>query len=182
MASQITSLTIVCLLNRVFSHRSQKTLKFRVTGLCVGNSPVTSEFPAQMAINAENVSIWWRHHAICMFSRRPMQWRRIARKTREPQHTYVHWFEGRMGRNELHRLKMSRYFMCWEWTGFGWVSHSPCFSSAARHKRKVSHSRAACSANWARLGSSFSNSIGWMTSGMGQGLKWQKPWTHWGRD
>ena len=25
--------------------------------------PVTSEFPAQRASNAENVSIWWRHHA-----------------------------------------------------------------------------------------------------------------------
>ena len=25
--------------------------------------PVTGEFPAQMASNAENVSIWWRHHA-----------------------------------------------------------------------------------------------------------------------
>ena len=26
------------------------------------NSPVTGEFPTQMACNAENVSIWWRHH------------------------------------------------------------------------------------------------------------------------
>ena len=34
----------------------------RVTGLCAGNSPVTGEFPAHMASNAENVSIWWRHH------------------------------------------------------------------------------------------------------------------------
>ena len=30
--------------------------------LCVGNSPVTGEFPAQMTSNVENVSIWWRHH------------------------------------------------------------------------------------------------------------------------
>ena len=30
----------------------------------VGNSPATGEFPAQMASNAENVSIWWRHHVI----------------------------------------------------------------------------------------------------------------------
>ena len=29
-----------------------------------GNSPVTGEFPAQRASNAENVSIWLRHHAI----------------------------------------------------------------------------------------------------------------------
>ena len=28
----------------------------------MGNSPGTGEFPAQMASNAENVSIWWRHH------------------------------------------------------------------------------------------------------------------------
>ena len=52
-----------CLLNRLFRRRSKKTSKLRVTGLCAGNSPVTGEFPAQMASNAENVSIWWRHHA-----------------------------------------------------------------------------------------------------------------------
>ena len=51
-----------CLLNRLFGHRSKKTPELRVTGLCAGNSPGTGEFPAQMASNAENVSIWWRHH------------------------------------------------------------------------------------------------------------------------
>ena len=53
-----------CLLNRLLRHRSKKTSKLRVTGLCAGNSPATAEFPAQMASNAENVSIWWRHHDI----------------------------------------------------------------------------------------------------------------------
>ena len=53
-----------CLLNRSFRLRSKKTSKLRVTGLCVGNSQVTGEFPAQMASNAENVSIWWRHHRL----------------------------------------------------------------------------------------------------------------------
>ena len=53
-----------CLLNRLFGRRSKKTSKPRVTGLCEGNSPVTGEFPAQRASNAENVSIWWRHHEI----------------------------------------------------------------------------------------------------------------------
>ena len=43
-----------CLLNRLFKHRSKKTLKLRVTGLCEGNSPVTDEFPAQRPSNAEN--------------------------------------------------------------------------------------------------------------------------------
>ena len=52
-----------CLPNRVFRRRSKNTSKLRVTGLCDGNSPVTGEFPAQRASNAENVSIWWwRHH------------------------------------------------------------------------------------------------------------------------
>ena len=49
------------LLNCLFGRKSKKTSKLRVTGLCEGNSPVTGEFPAQMASNAENVSIWWRH-------------------------------------------------------------------------------------------------------------------------
>ena len=53
-----------CLLNRLFRRRSKKTLKLRVIGLCVGNSPRTCEFPALMASNAEKVSIWWRHHAM----------------------------------------------------------------------------------------------------------------------
>ena len=54
MVHQITSLNAL----------SKKTSKPRVTGLCVGNSPVTGEFPAQRVSNAENVSIWWHHHAL----------------------------------------------------------------------------------------------------------------------
>ena len=50
------------LLNRSFRRSSKKTSKLRVTGLCAGNSPGTGQFPAQMASNAENVSIWCRHH------------------------------------------------------------------------------------------------------------------------
>ena len=49
-----------CLLNYLFRLRSKKTSK--LTGLCVGNSPVTGEFSAHRANNAENASIWWRHH------------------------------------------------------------------------------------------------------------------------
>ena len=51
------------LLNRLFRTRSKKTSKLRVTGLCAGNSPVTSEFPHKWPVNAENNSIWWHHHA-----------------------------------------------------------------------------------------------------------------------
>ena len=56
-----------CLLNRLFRRRSKKTSKLRVTGLCAGNSPGTDEFPEQMASNAENVSIWWRHHVLSLY-------------------------------------------------------------------------------------------------------------------
>ena len=51
------------LLNHLFRLRAKKTSKLRITGLCGGNSPMTVEFPTQKANNAENVSIWWRHHA-----------------------------------------------------------------------------------------------------------------------
>ena len=46
-----------CLHNHLFRRRSKKTSKLRITGLCDGNSPVTSEFATQRASNAENVSI-----------------------------------------------------------------------------------------------------------------------------
>ena len=57
--SQITSLTIIY--STVYSgagqtkHQSSASLAF-VRGI--------GEFPAQMASNAENASIWWRHHGL----------------------------------------------------------------------------------------------------------------------
>ena len=39
-----------CLLKRLFGSRSKKTPKFRLTGLCAGNSPFTGEIPAQRAV------------------------------------------------------------------------------------------------------------------------------------
>ena len=57
IASPINILTMVY--STVYSDADKKTIKLRVTGLCAGNSPGASEC---MASNAENVSIWWRHH------------------------------------------------------------------------------------------------------------------------
>ena len=58
IASQITSLTIV------YSTVIQAEIKENIKAL--HHWPLwgqfTDEFPAQMASNAENVSIWWRHH------------------------------------------------------------------------------------------------------------------------
>ena len=56
----------VCLLNRLFRRRSKKTSKApRHWPLC-GEFTGTGEFPAQRASNAENVSIWWRHHVFAI--------------------------------------------------------------------------------------------------------------------
>ena len=53
-----------CLFSRYSRRKSKKTSKLRVTDLCKGNSPVTGEFHAQRASNAENVSTRWRHHDV----------------------------------------------------------------------------------------------------------------------
>ena len=57
VASQITSLTIVYATRYSDAdqrkHQSSASLAF-----------VTDEIPAQMASNAENVSIWWRHYGL----------------------------------------------------------------------------------------------------------------------
>ena len=68
IASQITSHTIVY--PAFYSgadkrkHQSSAPLAF------VRGTHRAGEFPTQMASNAENVSIWWRHHvapeAVCM--------------------------------------------------------------------------------------------------------------------
>ena len=63
VASQITSLTTVY--STVYSGADKKNPKLRFTGLCEGNSPVTGQFPPQRTSDAENVSIWWRHH-VCL--------------------------------------------------------------------------------------------------------------------
>ena len=44
-----------CFLNRLFRRRSKKAPR---------HWPLWGEFTAQMASYAENVSIWWRHHAV----------------------------------------------------------------------------------------------------------------------
>ena len=76
-----------CLLNRLFGRRSKKTSNLRVTGLCAGNSPVTGEFPAQMASNAENVSIWWRHHDLARNKALPcLRWK----NSYDQSHRHIH--------------------------------------------------------------------------------------------
>ena len=47
--------------NQLNKHDGDITTPF-LQADCPVNRPGTGEFPAQMASNAENVSIWWRHH------------------------------------------------------------------------------------------------------------------------
>ena len=50
-----------CLLSRLFRHRSKKTSKLHVTGVCERNSPVMGEFLSQRASNTKNISICLLH-------------------------------------------------------------------------------------------------------------------------
>ena len=125
-------------LNRLFRRRSKKTSQFRDTGLCVGNSPVTSEFPTQRTSYAENVSIWWRHHDL--YHHGPgmvylLTWRQI----------YLHSLKGhRDDRDGVSTSPASRLFtqsfiqaqikenikdpshwpLCGEFTGDRWIPHT----------------------------------------------------------
>ena len=60
IASQITSLAIVY--STIYSGWDQRKHQSSALLALVGGIHRTGEFPAQMASNAENVSIWWRHH------------------------------------------------------------------------------------------------------------------------
>ena len=61
IASQITSLTIVY--STIYSGADQSKHQSSASLAFVWGIHRAGEFPAQMASNAENVPIWWRHHA-----------------------------------------------------------------------------------------------------------------------
>ena len=64
MSAMASQLTIVYSSVYPGADHMRRKKKLRVAGLCEGDPPVTEEFPAQRASNAENVSIWWRHHEL----------------------------------------------------------------------------------------------------------------------
>ena len=67
--------------------QAQGTSKLRVTGLCEGNSPKTGRFPSQRTSNAENITIWWRHHVFSYGWSRP-----VANHNKTQQHEYFFFF------------------------------------------------------------------------------------------
>ena len=60
MTYQITSLTVVYSI--VYSGAGQSKHQSSASLAFVRGIHRTGEFPAQRTSNAENVSIWWRHH------------------------------------------------------------------------------------------------------------------------
>ena len=99
-----------CLRNRLFRRRSKKTSKLRLTGLCVGKSPGTDEFPAQMASYAENVSIWWRHHGMFMVV---IHYNDITWVTRRPKSSVTRLFFHRLVQANNDSIKTMQWFL-WE--------------------------------------------------------------------
>ena len=57
MASQITGVSKVWVTVCSGAYQGKQQSKLRVTGLCV-----RYRLPSQMASNAENISLWWRHN------------------------------------------------------------------------------------------------------------------------
>ena len=60
IASQISSLTIVY--STVIRAHTKENIKAPLHWPLCGKFTATGEFPVRMASNADNVSIWWRHH------------------------------------------------------------------------------------------------------------------------
>ena len=123
MASQITSLTIVY--STVYSgaderkHQSSASLAV-VWGIHRG------EFPAQRASNAENVSIWWRHHEkmTIIFLVWVVAWQELCKYTvmdggtdkvihcKVPRTSYTH----NSFRKKMKKNCTSFFFTLWAWT------------------------------------------------------------------
>ena len=60
VASQITSITVVYSI--VYSGADQRKYQSSASLALGGELTGTGDFPTQKVSNAENVSIWWRHH------------------------------------------------------------------------------------------------------------------------
>ena len=99
-----------CLLNQLFRDRSKKTSKLCIIDLCVGNSPVTGEFPTQRASNTQNVFIWWRHHEMCA-------------KANKSKSCYLK----PISKQDIISYKFSQKDLHITSIKYGYSSHSPCF-------------------------------------------------------
>ena len=73
-----------CFLNCWFRHRSKKTPKLHVTGLCEGNSPVTGEFPHKRPVTRKMLQLMtssWTFHQWSILPRKLIQFQLITVKS-----------------------------------------------------------------------------------------------------
>ena len=95
--------------------------------LC-GEFTGTGEFPAQMASNAENVSIWWRYHAVCLWMRNYIPHKTMDMTT-EPYPNLINKRGVKYVSNLIRRMLTSPNgnifrvtgHLCGEFTGHRWI-------------------------------------------------------------
>ena len=107
MASQITSLAIVYPFIQCADQRNIKALHH--WPLWGEFTPVAGEFPTQRASNAENVSIWWRHHetmssfvqimVCCMFNIKPLSEQMLTFCQLNPEQQLCSWIIMKVNQN-----------------------------------------------------------------------------------
>ena len=134
-----------CLLNHLFIRRSKKTSKLRVTGLFVGNSPGTDEFPEQMAVTRKmypfddvimSLKSQYEHPLVSLYSKNSLFFFYI--------HLYINHFIGNTGLIfcfhsilcswcRLHNIHFSREVRK------GWVGCQEWSADAAMRETTFSH-------------------------------------------
>ena len=150
-----------CLLNPMFRSRSRRTSKLHVTGLREGNLPVTGGFPSQRNSNAENVSMWWRHHEMMCF------------------YMYMGW-------GTFQCVVIMRYF-CSGLISLQ-LSDNICVSKLGQHWFRLCFSPLRCQAIiWTNVGllytgffRIYSNKI-WIKMQQFNKMNWKMPSAHWRR-
>ena len=118
MVSQITSVLIVCstVCPGADQRKHQSSASLAFVG---GEPPVPGGFPSHMTNNAENVSIWWRHHD--WLRSNDIHLRTISREIRHPsitkislKITYLKFHSNLTGANELNwKLEYCISGECW---------------------------------------------------------------------
>ena len=90
--------------------------KSALLALCEGNSPVSCEFSAQRASNAEKIFFWWRHHDMS-----PPPWQAKTAQKKENQQTVTKiTFEGGQDNSACHIFSHGFSRKCQE------ISNLPC--------------------------------------------------------
>ena len=146
-----------CLLGRLFRRRSKKTSKLRATGLCAGNSPGTDKFPAQMASNAETVSIWRRRHVIIdpstNLNRLTLYVLNFSEGKKHIFTFYVippHWHDRGSWNHFSNKTRTCLFYISISWVVMSWRRKEPChhqpwyllyWTELTRSAHVISHTR-----------------------------------------